>query len=202
MIVEEALVRRHEVLAVVRSGKEAVRPAATVLVRSLFELEYRDVADCDVIIDAFGTWTPESLSMHSHSLHFLCDLLAHRKNRLLVVGSAGSLFMDKEHTMRLVDSPDMPEMYKPLANAMAQAYDELRLRSDVNWTYFSPSAFFDAGAPRSGKFRLGRDELLADEAWGSMIGYADAAIAILDEAEQARFVNARFTAVRTDKPAP
>ena len=82
------------------------------------------------------------LSQHSTSLKHLCDILSGKPNRLLVVGGAGSLYVDPEHTIRLMDTKDFPDAFKPVASSMAKALDELRKRNDVRWTYISPAADF------------------------------------------------------------
>ncbi len=61
-----------------------------------------------VVIDAFGAWTPETLPQHSASLKYLCDLVSGRETRLLMVGGAGSLYVNQEHTMQVMDGPDFP----------------------------------------------------------------------------------------------
>jgi len=194
LLVEEALNRGHEVTAIVRNSKATVTNAK-VLEKDLFYLTYDDLKDNEVIIDAFGTWTLETLPLHQTSLKYLADLLSGKPNRLLIVGSAGSLYVDPQHIMRLLDSPDMPEMYKPLSSNMVAAFDALKKRDDVNWTYLSPPAVFDAEGVRTGKYRTGGDELMVNSKGKSFISYADAAIAMLDEAEKGKYIGQRFTVV-------
>jgi putative NADH-flavin reductase len=193
LLVAEALRRGHKVLAVVRGNASQVDPRVRVLTKDLYDLRYKDLKGWRAVIDAFGIWDRDMLHGHVSSLRHLADLLAGRPERLLVVGSAGSLYIDKSHRTRLLDSPEMPAEYKPLSTAMTIAYDELSLRRDVNWTYLSPPAVFDADAPRTGSYRIGTDELLTGNDGQSMISYADAAIALIDEAEHANFVRRRFT---------
>jgi uncharacterized protein len=109
--------------------------------------------------------------------------------RYLVVGGAGSL--EVAPGKRLVDLPDFPAAYKPEASAATAYLDMLKGLSDLDWTFLSPSALFSAGE-RTGKFRLGKDQLLSNEK-GSSISYEDYAIALVDEIEQPRHVRQRFT---------
>jgi putative NADH-flavin reductase len=109
--------------------------------------------------------------------------------RFLVVGGAGSL--EVAPGRRLIDTPEFPEAYKPEASAAAAFLDSLKGVSDLDWTFLSPSALFTAGE-RTGKFRLGKDELLTSEK-GSSISFEDYAIALVDEIEQPRHVRQRFT---------
>ena len=194
-LVKEALARGHNVTAIVRDAAKVEDAKVKVLARDIFALTYDDLKGYDVIIDAFGAWTPETLDQHQTSLKHLADLLAGKPNRLLVVGGAGSLYVNPEHTLRLMDAPGFPDMFKPLASNMAKAFDALRVRTDVNWTYLSPAADFVADGPRTGAYVAGGDELINNSKGESRISYADYAIAMLDEAENGKHIRQRFTAV-------
>ena len=130
--------------------------AEKVLNKDLFQLTAEDLKGFDVVIDAFGAWTEETLPQHSTSLKHLCDILSGTETRLLVVGGAGSLYVNPEHTACVADGPDFPDAFKPLAAAMAKALSELRERRDVKWTYISPAADFQAEGEKTGKYILGR----------------------------------------------
>lgn len=192
-ITEEAIRRKMEVTAVVRSGIEA--PGVRVLQKDLFELTYEDLKDFDIVADAFGTWAPETLHLHRESLAHLCRILGGSPVRLLIVGGAGSLYLDPSHTTRLMDSPDFPEAFRPLASAMAEALDELRGCRDVKWTYISPAADFRADGPRTGAYVLGGEELQTNAAGQSIISYADYAVAVMDEAEKGAHIRRRISVV-------
>lgn len=194
MLVREALSRGHAVTAVVRDA--AAAPAgADVLVRDLFDLTREDLAGSDVVIDAFGAWTPETLPQHSTSLLHLCDLLSGKQARLLVVGGAGSLYTDAAHTACLAESPDFPEAFKPLAAAMAEALAALRKREDVRWTYLSPAADFHADGEKTGRYCFDGEELTLNARGESAISYADYAAAMLDEAERGEHIRQRISVV-------
>lgn len=195
LLLKEAVARGHEVTAVVRDAKKITEPKARVVEKDLFALTYDDIKDCGAVIDAFAAWAPEKLEQHQTSLKYLADLLSGKPNRLLVVGGAGSLYVDPGHTVRLMDTPDFPEAFKPLASNMGKAFDALRTRTDVQWTYLSPAADFAADGTRTGKYRTGGDELMVNGKGESRISYADYAIAMIDEAENGRHVQARFTVV-------
>ena len=132
-VIAEALNRGLEVTAFGR--KDNNTEAKNYVKKDLFDLTKEDLNGFDAVVDAFGAWTPETLSQHSTSLKHLCDILSGTNTRLLVVGGAGSLYVNKEHTARISDGPDFPEGFKPLAAAMAKALTELRQRKDVKWTY-------------------------------------------------------------------
>lgn len=194
LIVQEAVNRGLDVTAVVRSDNATA--AQKVLKKDLFDLTAADVKDFDVVIDAFGAWTEDTLPLHSTSLKHLCDILSGTDTRLLVVGGAGSLYVNPEHTMCVADGPDFPAIFKPLAAAMAKALDELRQRTDVKWTYISPAGDFQAEGERTGKYILGGEELTLNSKGESIISYADYAIAIVDEAVKGNNMQKRISVVR------
>lgn len=193
LIVKEAADRGLDVTAVVRG--ENLTAAKNVLKKDLFELTADDLKGFDAVIDAFGAWTPETLEQHSSSLKHLCDALSGSETRLLVVGGAGSLYVNPEHTVCVSDGPDFPDMFKPLASAMAKALGELRGRSDVKWTYISPAADFRADGERTGKYILGGEELVLNSRGESVISYADYAIAMIDEATKGNNIGKRISVV-------
>ncbi len=193
LIVKEALERGMDVTAVVRG--ENGTEARTAIQKDLFQLTAADLAGFDVVVDAFGAWTPETLPQHSTSLRHLCDLLSGRETRLLVVGGAGSLYVNGEHTAQVMDGADFPDAFKPLAANMGKALEELREREDVRWTYISPAADFQAEGARTGKYILGGEELTLNARGESVISYADYAIALVDEAEKGNHIRQRISVV-------
>lgn len=194
LIVKEAMQRGLDVTAVVRGENHS--GASNVIQKDLFDLTAADLAGFDVVIDAFGAWTEDTLPMHSTSLRHLCDVLSGTDTRLLIVGGAGSLYVNPEHTAQVCDGPDFPDVFKPLAAAMAKALSELRERSDVKWTYISPAGDFQAEGERSGKYILGGEELTLNGRGESIISYADYAIAMVDEAVDGNHIGQRISVVR------
>lgn len=193
LIVQEAVERGLDVTAIVRGENKTV--AKKALVKDLFDLTAQDLAEFDVVVDAFGAWTPETLPQHSTSLKHLCDLLSGTKIRLLVVGGAGSLYVNAEHTAQVMDGADFPEMFKPLASNMGKALDELRARTDVQWTYISPAGDFQADGARTGAYLLGGEELMLNSKGQSVISYADYAIAMVDEVVKGNHLQQRISVV-------
>lgn len=194
LIVKEALNRGMDVTAVVRGENKT--EATQVMQKDLFDLTAADLKDFAVVIDAFGAWTPETLPLHSTSLKHLCDVLSGTDTRLLVVGGAGSLYLNPEHTAQVMDGPDFPDAFKPLAANMGKALAELRERKDVQWTYLSPAGDFQAEGERTGKYILGGEELTLNDRGESVISYADYAIAMVDEAEHGDHIQQRISVVR------
>ncbi len=193
LLVKEALDRGLDVTAVVRGENRSA--AEQVIAKDLFQLTAEDLKSFDVVIDAFGAWTEETLPQHSTSLKHLCDILSGTDTRLLVVGGAGSLYVNPEHTAQVADGPDFPDAFKPLASAMAKALKELRGREDVRWTYVSPAADFQADGARTGKYILGGEELTVNARGESVISYADYAVAMIDEAVKGGHIRERISVV-------
>ena len=194
LIVKEALNRGLDVTAIVRGENRS--EANVVIVKDLFNLTTADLKAYDVVVDAFGAWESEVLPQHSASLKHLCDILSGTEIRLLVVGGAGSLYVNPEHSAQVMDGPDFPDMFKPLARAQGKALEELRQRSDVKWTFVSPACDFQAEGERTGKYLLGGEEVTLNARGESIISYADYAIAMVDEATCGNHIRQRISVVR------
>ncbi len=194
LITKEALDRGLDVTAVVRNENKT--DAKKVIQKDLYDLTKEDLQEFDIVIDAFGAWTEETLPQHSTSLKHLCDILSGTDTRLLIVGGAGSLYVNKEHTLTVMETPDFPDIFKPLASNMAKALNELRARTDAKWTYISPAGDFQADGVRTGKYILAGEELTLNSKGESIISYADYAIAMIDEAVKAEHIQQRISVVR------
>ena len=194
LIVKEAVDRGFDVTAVVRGENKT--NAQHAIIKDLFDLTADDLKGFDAVVDAFGAWESEVLPQHGASLKHLCDILSGTDVRLLVVGGAGSLYVDPEHSAQVMDGPDFPEMFKPLANAQGKALAELRQRSDVKWTFVSPACDFQADGERTGKYQLNGEELKTNTKGESIISYADYAIAIVDEIATGNHIGERISVVR------
>lgn len=194
IVVKEAVERGLDVTAVVREDNQSVAPH--VIKKDLYDLTKEDLAGFDVVVDAFGAWAPEDLPGHSTSLKHLCDILSGTDIRLCIVGGAGSLYVNKEHTLQVMDGEDFPAEFKPLASAQGKALDELRERYDVKWTFISPAGDFQAEGERTGQYILGGEELTLNEKGESIISYADYAIAMVDEITKGNHIQQRISVVR------
>ncbi|MGZ8311471.1 MAG: NAD(P)-dependent oxidoreductase [Allosphingosinicella sp.] len=185
-IVAEALRRGHHVTAIARNV-DGVESGGTVAAKR------GDIADEAGMTDLLAGHDAVILSVRFQGLDIeqvLRAVKAAGGPRLLVVGGAASL--EVAPGQALLDTPDFPEFIKPEATPARAALDRLRNESEVDWTFLSPSVFFGPGE-RTGKFRLGTDQLLSDAEGKSHISYEDYAIALLDEIEQPRHRRARFT---------
>ncbi|MBC2691852.1 NAD(P)-dependent oxidoreductase [Pseudomonas kielensis] len=185
-LLEEALRRGHSVTAIARDiSKLAAR--AGVVSQSL------DVLDATALQAAVAGHDLVISAAHFASIPasaVIGPVKAAGVKRLLVVGGAGSLLLPDGS--RVIDAPDFPAEYKAEASAGALFLDALRQEQQLDWTFLSPSALFVEGE-RTGRFRLGRDELLVSAEGKSWITFADYAIALLDEVEQPAHSRQRFT---------
>ncbi|MFZ7188264.1 NAD(P)-dependent oxidoreductase [Avibacterium avium] len=191
LIVAEAVARGLEVTAVVRGENHSA--AQQVLKKDLFDLTKADLAGFDVVIDAFGTFTPETVSQYITSVQHLCDVLSGTETRLLIVGGAGSLYTDDSLSVQLVDTPDFPAEYYLVAKSMAESLAKLRQRDDVKWTFVSPAALFDPEGAKTGAYRLAGEVFSVNEKGESYVSYADYAIAMIDEALNGKHIRERIS---------
>lgn len=196
LIMEEALKRGFDVTAIVRNKSKLSNSQAKVIEKDLFDLKTEDLKGFDTVVSAFGIWEEKELHKHADVMNRLCEILANTNIRLMVVGGAASLYVDKEHTMILKDSPDFPKDWINLATNSNKAFYILRDSKNVLWTYVSPSADFQAEGKKTGEYNIGdKDELCFNSKGESMISYEDYAIAFVDEIENKKFSNKRITFV-------
>lgn len=184
-ILKELARRGHEVTAIVRNP-EKVPAQANVTPKK------GDVFDKDGLATLLKGHDAVISSVHflQSDPHKLIDAVkASGARRYLVVGGAGSLEVAPGVT--LVSTPEFPALYKDEATKGGEFLNLLRQERDLDWTFLSPSALFFEG-PRTGAFRLGKDQLLSNDT-GSSISFADYAIALVDEIEKPAHSRQRFT---------
>lgn len=191
LIVEEALERGHKVTAVVRSENKS--KASDIIEKDLFDLTKEDLVNADVVISAFGAFTPETLPLHSKSVEHITDLLANTDTRFLIVGGAGSLYTDESKTTRLLDTPSFPTEFKSLASAQADELDLLRTKNSVRWTFVSPAADFDETGEKTGNYAIAGEVFTVNKNGQSYVSYADYASAMLDVVEGEKYIKERIS---------
>ena len=194
-VIKEALDRGFEVRAFGRDDENKTA-AKDYVKKDIMNLAKEDLAGFDAVVDGFGAWTPETLDGHVKTSQHLCDILSGSDTRLLIVGGAGSLYVNPEHTAVVCDGPDFPAMFLPLAKAQGEELAELRKRDDVKWTFVSPAGDFQADGERTGEYILAGEELTLNSKGESIISYADYAIAMVDEIEKGDHIKARISVVR------
>jgi putative NADH-flavin reductase len=185
-LLEEALRRGHSVTAIARDTSK-IDPREGVVSKAVDALDaaalQAAIAGHDVVISAahFATLPASAV---------VGPVKKAGVKRLLLVGGAGSLLLPDG--TRVIDSEGFPEAYKAEASAGAEFLANLREERDLDWTFLSPSAEFVEGE-RTGKFRIGQDDLLVSSEGRSWITFADYAIAMLDEVEAPKHSRQRFT---------
>ncbi|MGM9658539.1 MAG: SDR family oxidoreductase [Eubacteriales bacterium] len=194
LVVKEASDRGLDVTAIAKGENETA--TKKYVCKDLFDLTAADLESFDVVVDAFGAWAEEELPNHTKSLMHLCDILSGRKTRLVVVGGAGSLYVNPEHTAVVSDGPDFPPQFLPLAKAQGKALEELRERNDVQWTFISPACDFQSEGERTGAYILAGEELTLNSRGESVISYADYTIAMVDEITKGNHIQQRISVVR------
>lgn len=185
-ITAELARRGHAVTAIARNPEKIAKAANVVATRG-------DASD-----EAGLAQLLKGHDVAISSIHFLASdpakLIGAAKAsgvpRYLVVGGAGSL--EVAPGVRLVTTPNFPPQYKAEAEKGGAFLDLLRQEKELNWTFISPSALFAPGE-RTGKFRLGTDQLLTGADGKSWISFEDYAVALADEIEKPAHVRKRFT---------
>ncbi|MEC0698221.1 NAD(P)-dependent oxidoreductase [Bacillus haynesii] len=195
MILKEASERGHEVTAIVRSASKVANSGAAVIEKDIFDLAAADIKGLDVVVNAFGA-APGQEHLHVEAGRKLIELFKQvPETRLIVVGGAGSLYVDKEKTTQLYNTPEFPKEYLPTAKNQGQNLQDLKEAEGLKWTFISPAAFFNPEGKRTGSYQKGQENLIVNTAGESYISYADYAIAVVDEAEKGEHINERFTVV-------
>jgi uncharacterized protein len=199
-ILTELLGRGHEVVAIVRDpDKLTPNDGLTVQQGDLSSAEAiaEAIGSAQAVVSAYGPppdKTDQLLGVTKREIAAVQQVSQQASSpenapRLIVVGGAGSLEVAPGVTLE--SAKDFPAAWKPIAQAHEKALELLRA-SSIDWTYLSPSAFFEPGK-RTGKFRLGQDELLTASNGKSSISMEDYAIALVDELEQPQHRRQRFT---------
>jgi len=191
-ILKELLARGHQVTAIVRDpAKLPPQPGLSVRKGELSDVD--EIADAlrgtAAVISAYGP----GLNSPDHLVGATERLVKGAKQagvrRLLMVGGAGSL--EVAPGVQLIDSGYLPAEWKPIALAHRDALEILKT-SDLDWTSLCPAAYFEPGQ-RTGVFRLGKDNLVANAKGESRISMEDYAIAMVDELEKHAHPRQRFS---------
>ena len=194
LILNEAVNRGHDVTAIVRNANKLTNKNVSIIEKDVHDTTSEDFRGLDVVVNAFGAPLGEK-DAHVEAGRALINALAGTGIRLIVVGGAGSLYVDDSRTMTVIDTPNFPDMFKPTAGGQSENLEELEQTTNLKWTFISPSAEFDAEGKRTGTYEIGTDVLLVNKSEESYISYADFAIAVIDEAENKKHINERYTVV-------
>jgi uncharacterized protein len=197
-ILQESLERGHEVTAIVRHPEKItlkhpklqVKAGDVLSEQSLPEL----IQGVDVVISAYNPgWTNPNIAQETTKGYQSIINAAKKANipRLIVVGGAGSLYASSGE--RVMDTGEIPESFMPAVEALAEVlYCLQKKENELDWAFFCPAGNIASGE-RTGKFRLGEDELIMDDQGQSNISVQDYAVAMLDEVENPTHHRERFT---------
>ncbi len=193
-ILKESLSRGHEVTAIVRDpSKLAYTGAGLKIVQGdIFDPDHISevVKNSEVVISAFGPSLKETDNLIKATQALITAIKSSGNIRLIAVGGAGSLEVGEGRL--LVDSPEFPQEWKPIAKAHKEALSLYEKEFGLDWTNISPSALIEPG-DRTGIFRISGNKLLIDSEGTSKISMEDFAVAILNEVENPKFRKTRFT---------
>ncbi|MGD0436643.1 MAG: NAD(P)H-binding protein [Bryobacteraceae bacterium] len=189
-ILKELTQRGHKVIAVARN----VSNVPTGVDARLDDLSSVDkiasiIGGAEAVVSAYAPPPDEPNQLLGVTERQIAAIKIAGKARLIVVGGAGSL--EVAPGVSLLASGHLPEAWVPIATSHEKALKLLQ-SSDINWTYFSPAAFFEPGE-RTGRFRLGTNELISNEKGESRISMEDYAIALVDELESPSHERARLS---------
>ncbi|RYG36549.1 NAD(P)-dependent oxidoreductase [bacterium] len=193
-ILDEAVRRGHTVTAISRRpSSEAARDGVTVVAGDILDTENvaQTVKGHDAVVCAI-TLDHENPNAAEETVDSLRKGLAGAGvSRLLIVGGAGSL--EVAPGQLLFHTPDFPEAWRAGALEHGKVLELIRAKGEsLDWTYFSPAALIEPGE-RTGRFRLGGDQLVTDAEGNSRISVEDYAVALVDELENPQHVQSRFT---------
>jgi uncharacterized protein len=197
-ILREALERGHNVTGIVRHPEKITLNHVNLVVRKadifLTEIVTGIFKGADAVISAYNPgWTNPNIAEET-TAGYKSIIMAVKKsgvNRLMVVGGAGSLFVSSGK--RLMDTGAIPESYLPAVRALADIYlVDLAAEKDIDWVFFSPAISIHPGI-RTGKFRLGNNDVILNHAGEGDISVEDYAVAMIDELEKPAHHFERFT---------
>ncbi|GAA3927343.1 NAD(P)H-binding protein [Chitinophaga oryziterrae] len=190
-ILKEALDRGHSVTAIVRHAEKitTISPLLTIKEADVTTADVASlVAGNEAVISAYNAY--ESATYVNAIKAIINGVRKAGIKRFLAVSGAGSL--EIEPGLQLLDTPEFPAEWKGGASATRDAFYVIKEQDDLDWTVLSPAMMIEPGE-RTGKFRLGRDQVVADEKGDSRISTGDYAVAMIDELEKPAHIKQRFT---------
>ena len=193
---DEALARGHHVTAIVRHPEKisVKNPLLTIVKADILKDNVNElVKGHDAVISAYNPgWTNPDI--HDETLKGYRAVIDGVKKsgvkRLMVVGGAGSL--EVSPGVQLIDTMTVPPLIKSAILGLREVLYELRKEKDLDWTFLSPAQTISPGE-RTGKYRVGKDQLVKDKAGESKISNQDYAVAMIDELEKPKHKRERFT---------
>ncbi|HEY9261091.1 NAD(P)-dependent oxidoreductase [Chitinophaga sp.] len=191
-ILNEALNRGHEVTAIVRNPEKITVQNPHLTVKKGDATNETEVAGLlagnEAVISAYSAHDKATYLKAIHAI--INGTKKAGIKRLIAVSGAGSL--EVAPGVQLLDTPEFPAAWKEGASATRDAFYVIKGTDDLDWTVISPAMMIEPGE-RTGKFRLGKDQVVFNDKGESKISTADYAIALIDELEQPKHIKQRFT---------
>jgi putative NADH-flavin reductase len=192
VILKELVDRGHSVVAAARTPEKVQKLKNVTAVQDDLSNPVKTasiVKGADAVVSAYGPPHDDTTQIIGATNRLVQGIEQAGGPRLIVVGGAGSLYVAPGVTLR--ESGHLPKEWIPIVDAHFEVLRNLK-QSSIDWTYFSPAGFFEPGE-RTGKFRLGKDDLITDAQGNSRISFEDYAIALVDELETPQHRRGRFT---------
>lgn len=193
LIVNELVSRGYDVTGLGQSENKT--NVKKYIQKNVFDLTKEEVVKYNVVVDALGAWTIDTIPNIGNAIIYLGQLLSGSNTRLIVVGGAGSLFVNDEQTVTVDMGPDFPDDWKPLSSSHGKGLTFLKQTTDLNWTNISPACNFVSDGARTGSYKLGFENLILNSKGESTISYADYAIALVDEIDNNKYNKQRISVV-------
>lgn len=185
-VLQVARQRKIDTTAIVRNATRLDAPVP-VIEKDLFALTPADLSPFDVVLCTFAS---SKKSDYPRVNQHLTTILQGTSTRLIVVGSGATLYLDDTHTKTVADR--LPFIMRASSRAHVKARTILE-NAGITWTYVAPPYNYLPNAPMTGKYQVGHDVLLYDHNHDSTISYADMALALVDEIQDAHYLNQRMT---------
>lgn len=191
-ILNEALNRGHEVTAIVRHPEKITIQNPHLTVKKGDVTNEADIAALLAGNEAvISSYSAHDKATYLKAIHAIINGTKKAGiKRLIAVSGAGSL--EIAPGVQLLDTPEFPAAWKEGASATRDAFHVIKATDDLDWTVLSPAMMIEPGE-RTGKFRLGKDQVVFNDKGESKISTADYAIALIDELEQPKHIKQRFT---------
>lgn len=191
VLMKEILTKETDVTVVVRSKDKLENSNVKIVEGDIKDYGkfLKDIPKDAIVISAMGPVfgnEDDFSEIMSNLIEFSKEVKA---QRIIVVGGAGSLYVAEG--LKLVDTESFPKDWKPIANAHINALEQLK-ESNLNWTYFSPAAFFEPGE-KKGNYKLGNSNLISDENGNSKISFADYSEALVNEIAANKYEKKQMT---------
>lgn len=197
-VVRQALERGIEVKGFIYKGKTPAGRSEMVR-KNLFNIAKDDIADCDVMVSAYGSGFHADPAWNLNAYRKYIELNQETKRHVIVIGGAGSLYTDAERKIFCYETSEHPEFLREISRNIKLGIDEMRKTENINWTVVCPSLSFDIEGGLTGNYTISeKDYVLFNKKGESRVTYDDLASAMLDIAEENLFCCRQVTVLTNE----